>query len=119
MILVDMMSNKSPNSHGCYSSISLTNPQNIQFDDVFIPRAQSIEGRDGRRFVQIDAGDSGLCAFEDDVLHLLHVDLFRFDCIEHLGQHAGPIAMTHYQTMRSRSASGEINYIWHLTSFFK
>ena len=70
---------------------------------------KSIQHRARRRIIQIDARDGGFGAFEDNVLHLLHVDLFGLDSVEHLRQHAGTIAMTHHQPMGRRCAPGEIH----------
>ncbi len=58
-------------------------------------RAQSIQGSLRRRFVQIDSRHCRFGSFEHDVLHLLHVDVFGFDRVEHLRQHPGAIAMAH------------------------
>src|SRR5258708_1111899 len=69
--------------------------QNIQLNDVFISLAQTIKRRLRRRLVQIDARDGSFGAFEDDVLHLLHVDVFGFDSVEDLRQDTGTVAMTH------------------------
>src|SRR5712692_10023732 len=74
----------------------------IKFDNILIPITQFIKHAPRGRFIEINPRDGGLSAFEDDVLHLLHVDPSRLDCVEHLRQNAGPIAMTHHQTMRCR-----------------
>ena len=48
----------------------------IEFDDVRVARLKFLEAFPRRRVVQVDARDGSRGAFEDDVLHLLNVDLF-------------------------------------------
>src|SRR5712692_2082304 len=102
-----------------YFQSLLTYFQHAQLNDVFVRTAQPIQHRTRWRLIQINARDGGLRAFKDDVLHLLHIDLFGFDRVEHLRQNAGTIAMTHDQTMRRWRALRQVHNIWHLAGFLE
>src|SRR5436190_22423524 len=58
--------------------------QEIHLDYVGILRRQSLQDRSRRRLIKIDSRYGGLGAFKNDVFHLLHIDLFGLDCVEHL-----------------------------------
>ncbi len=72
-----------------------------------------------RSVVEIDARHRSFGAFEHDVLHLLHVDLFALDRIEHGRQHAGTIQMTNDQPMRCRSLPREVYNVRNFSRFLK
>jgi len=62
-------------------------------------------------------GRSG--AFENDVLHFLNVDVFRFNCIEHTCKHPRSIEMTDDQPVCRRRLARQVYDIRHLAGFFE
>ena len=48
-------------------------------------------------------------ALEDDVFRLLHVDVARAKAIEHVRQHARPIAVAHHEHVRRGRLPGEVD----------
>src|SRR5688572_14176943 len=66
----------------------------LQTEDVFVPPRHRLEQRVGRRGIEVDTGDGRLRALEDDVLGLLHVQLRLTQVVEHVGEHARPVAVT-------------------------
>ena len=86
----------------------------IELDDVSVACLKFLEGFFCWRIVQIDASNGRRRAFEDDILHLLNVDLFCLDRVEHAGEYARPIEMTDDESMRCRSLSRQIYNVRHL-----
>jgi len=61
------------------------------FQNVRARPANAFQQLRARLLLEVDAGNRRLCAFEDDVLHLLHIDLGSADRIQYAGENAEPI----------------------------
>ena len=69
--------------------------------------------RGERLAVEVDPRHRGLGALENDVLGFLHVQVGLPQVVEHVGQHAGAIAMPHDQHVRRRRALREVDDVRH------
>src|SRR6185503_15320958 len=92
--------------------------QNTQLNNIRTARTQAIQYSLRWRFIKIDARHGRFRPVENYVLHLLHVDVFALDRIEHRSQHAGTIQMPNNQPVRSGSLSGQISTIGDVPCFF-
>src|SRR6266576_6924675 len=85
----------------------------IQFDYVAAFRSHSFQHPLRRWVVEVNACDGRRGTLKDNVFHLLNVDVFRLNSIEHAGKHTRSIAMANYQTMGRRGLTRQVYDIRH------
>src|SRR3954454_4961430 len=67
----------------------------LQVENVAVVDPDAFAQGSGRRAIQVDPGDGGLCPFKHDVFCLLHVEIAAAQVVEHVRKHAGPVAVAH------------------------
>src|SRR5882672_1133335 len=79
---------------------SFSDRHEMQIEDVAVSFLNRVEQQVGWRPIEVDARDGGLRPFENHVLGFLDVDIAAAEVLEHVREHARPIAVTNHQHVR-------------------
>src|SRR5688572_29632161 len=91
----------------------------MQMKNVLITLFYLLQQRRGWFAVEVNSSNGGLCAFKDDVLGFLHVEVAAAEMLEHMGQHAGTVSMPDDQHVRRRRLRRQVDNVRDLARFGK
>src|SRR5918995_5960245 len=91
----------------------LSDRYHLEVQNVLVTAADSLQCRVGRQPIEVDPSHGCMRPLENDVLCFLYVEVRGPQPIEHVREHARPIAMTDHQHVSGRRLSSEVHYVRH------